>query len=78
MSIPEIRHYAATISSTYRELFVVFVHHCGMDVAANQLHLAGFMASFAKRPSRFIYRAACQHQLRFSLKNLMACIVKGV
>jgi hypothetical protein len=53
MSISEISWYPVTISSTCKELFVVFVHDCGVDVAANQLHLAGFMVGFAKRPPSF-------------------------
>jgi hypothetical protein len=53
MSISEISWYPVTISSSCKELFVVFVHNCGMGVAANQLHLAGFMVGFAKRPPSF-------------------------
>jgi hypothetical protein len=62
MSISGIRQYPVTILSTYEELFVVFVHDCGMDAVANQLRLADFMVGFAKRPRRFIYRAVCQHE----------------
>jgi hypothetical protein len=54
MSISDISRYPVTIPSTYKELFVVFVHDCDMGVTANQLHLAGFTVGFAKRPPRII------------------------
>jgi hypothetical protein len=34
MSISGIRQYPVTILSTYEELFVVFVHDCGMDAVS--------------------------------------------